>query len=76
MPLLVQPSTKQWGKADRTLLHQLIAKGSVDIEDLSTAIIDSVQKQHSGHRSQQKFWRNFKDFSASYDLELGLARAR
>ncbi len=76
MLLLVKPSTKQWGKADRALLHQLIAEGSVNIKDPSMTNIDSIQKQHFGHCTQQNFWRNFKDFTAAYELKLGLAGAR
>jgi hypothetical protein len=37
--------------------------------------IDSVQKKHFAHRTQQNFWHNFKDFAAAYNFELGLARA-
>ncbi len=72
MPPLFKPTTKQWGEADRAF-HQLIAEGRVDIEDLSMENIGSVQKQHFAFHTQQYFQRNFKDFTAAYNLELGVA---
>jgi hypothetical protein len=74
--LLIKPTTKQWGKADRALLHQLVAEGRVDIKDLSTENINSVQKKHFAHCTQQNFRRNFKDFATTNNLNLGLAGVR
>ncbi len=42
MPSSSDPTTKQWSKADKGFLHQLIIVGRLDIKDLSTKNIDSV----------------------------------
>ncbi len=77
MPSLLSPTTKQWGKADKAFLHQLIVEGRADIKDLLTKNIHSVQEKHFANHTQCNFRRNdFKDFASAYDLELGLARAR
>jgi hypothetical protein len=76
MPLTSNPTTKQWGKADKAFLHQLIAKGKVNIKDLPMKNIDSIQKKHFSHCTQCNFRRNFKDFAAAFNLKLGLAGAR
>ena len=67
---------KQWGKVDKTSLHQLVVNGNVDIEDLSFENIDAVQARYFPHRQQRNFRRNFKDFAAAFDLEQALSGAR
>jgi hypothetical protein len=75
MPTLVK-TTKQWGKVDKSALHQLIVDGDVDIEDLSFENIDAVHARYFPHRQQRNFRRNFKDFASAFDLERALSGAR
>jgi hypothetical protein len=70
------PTKRNWGKADRAFLLQLIVDGEVDIEDLSYENIDAVQERWFGHRQKRNFRRNFKDYAASFDLERAVAGAR
>jgi hypothetical protein len=78
MPLLSNPTTKQWGKVDKAFLYKRIVNGYVNIEDLSLENINSVQAWYFTHHctTQRIFRCNFKYFAAAFDLELGLARAR
>jgi len=75
MPTLVK-STKQWGKVDKSALHQLIVNGDVDIEDLSFENIDAVHARYFPRRQQRNFRRNFKDFASAFDLKRALSGAR
>jgi hypothetical protein len=76
MPSLSNLTTKQWGKADKAFLHQLIVNGNAHIKDLSTENIYSIQAWYFTHCTQRNFRRNFKDFAAAFNLKLGLAGAR
>jgi len=75
MPTLTK-TTKQWGKVDKSYLHQLIVDGKVDIEDLSFENIDDVNALYFPHRQRRNFRRNFKDFASSFDLDQALSGAR
>ena len=75
MPTLAK-TAKQWGKVDKSFLHQLIVDGEVDIEDLSFENIDDVHARYFPHRQQRNFRRNFKDFASSFDLDQALSGAR
>ncbi len=71
MPSLSIPMTKQWRKVDKdALYHQLIVEGKVDIKDLSSKSIDAVHSCYFPHWTNCNFWHNFKDFAATFDLEL------
>jgi hypothetical protein len=69
-PKAATTKTKKWGwgQSDRDLLADLIQAGLIDIEDLSLENIDAVRQEHFRHRSIKNFRRNFKDFSAAFDL--------
>ncbi len=69
-------TTKQWGKVNKSYLHQLIVDGKVDIEDLSFENIDDVNALYFPHRQRRNFRCNFKDFASSFDLDQELSGAR
>jgi hypothetical protein len=69
-------TTKQLGKVDKAALHKFVVDGYVNIKDLPMENIDSSQAQYFSECTQHNFRPNFKDFTAAFDLELGLARAR
>ncbi len=71
-----QLSTKKWGKVNRAALAKLVHDGDVDINDLSTAHIDAVGKEHFRHRDKKNFCHNFRDFAATFDLEAKYSGAR
>ena len=75
MPTLVK-TTKQWGKVDKSALHQLIVNGDVNIEDPSFENIDAVHARYFPHQQQRNFRRNFKDFASAFNLEQALSGAR
>ncbi len=72
----MQIPTKKWGTVDRAALVKLVHDGDVDINDLSTAHIDAVQKEHFCHRDKKNFRRNYRDFAATFDLEAEYSGAR
>jgi len=69
MPPKATTKTKKWGQSDKDNLTDLIQARLIDIEDLSLDNIDTVHQEHFRHRSVKNFHRNFKDFSAAFDLE-------
>ena len=76
MPPKATTKTKKWGQSDKDNLTDLIQAGLVDIEDLSLDNIDTVRQDHFRHRSVKNFRRNFKDFSAAFNLEAENSGAR
>ena len=76
MPPKATTKTKNWGQSDKDNLTDLIQAGLVDIEDLSLENIEAVRQEHFRHRSVKNFRRNFKDFSAAFDLEAEYSGAR
>ncbi len=46
---------KQWGKVDKSALHQLIVDGDVGIEDLSFENIDTVHARYFPHQQHRNF---------------------
>jgi hypothetical protein len=72
----MQLSTKMWGKVDGAALAKLVHSRDVDINNLSTAHIDAVRKEHFCHYNKKNFRRNFRDFAATFDLEAKYSRAR
>jgi hypothetical protein len=75
MPTLAK-TMKQWGKVDKSCLHQLIVDGDVDIKDLSFENIDAVHARYFPHPQQRNFRCNFKDFASAFDIEQALSGAR
>ena len=49
-------------------LYDLIQTGQVEIGDLSLQNIEAVRQEHFRHRDI-RFFRNYKDFFAAFDLE-------
>jgi hypothetical protein len=76
MPSLSNSTSKQWGKVDKAFLPKLLVDGNINIKGLSTENINSVHAEYFTHRTQCKFWRNFKNFAAAHNLKLGLAGER
>ena len=72
----MQIPTKKWGNVDRAALAKLVHNGDMDINDLSTAHIDAVQKEYFCHPDKKNFHRNYRDFAATFDLEAEYSRAR
>jgi hypothetical protein len=75
MPTLGR-TTKQWGKVDKSSLHQLIVNGDVDIKDLYIENIDAVHARYFPQWQQYNLRRNFKDFASVFDHEQALPGAR
>ena len=61
MPTLAK-TTKQWGKVDKSFLHQLIVDGEVDIEDLSFENIDDVHARLLPPPPAAQFSMQFQGF--------------
>jgi hypothetical protein len=76
MPPKAATKTKKWGRADKDRLYDLIQAGLVDIEDLSLNNINTVRQEHFCHRTVKNFCRNYKDFSAAFNLEAEYSGAR
>ena len=76
MPPKATSKAKKWGEPDKDHLYDLIQTGQVDIGDLSLENIEAVRQEHFRHRSVKNFRRNFKDFSAAFDLEAEYRGAR
>ena len=76
MPPEATTKTKNWGQADRDLLADLTNRQLIDITDTSYPNIDQVRDLHFWHRDKKNFRRNFRDYSAVWDLEIEYSRAR
>ena len=76
MPPKETTKTKKWRKADRDLLADLTNKQLTDITDTSPQNIDQVRDLHFQHRDKKNFRRNFRDYSAAWDLEIEYSGAR
>jgi hypothetical protein len=48
----------------------------IDITDTSHQNIDQVRDLHFWHRDKKNFRRNFRDYSAAWDLEIEYSGAR
>jgi hypothetical protein len=75
IPPKATTKTKKWGQSDKDNLTDLIQAGLIDIEDLSLDNIVTVCQEHFRHRSVKNFCRNFKDFSAAFDLKAECSSA-
>ena len=76
MPPKATTKTKKWGQADRDLLADLTNRQLIDITDTSLQNIEQVRDLHFRHRDKKNFRRNFRDYSAAWDLEIEYSGAR
>ncbi len=76
MPPKATTKTKKWGQADRDLLANLTNRQLIDITDTSLQNIEQVRELHFRHRDKKNFRRNFRDYSAAWDLEIEYSGAR
>ncbi len=63
-------ATKNWGQADKDLLANLINTQQIDITNTTLENIEQVRNLHFRHRKSKNFRRNFRDYSAAWDLEI------
>ncbi len=76
MPPKAATKTKKWGQADKDLLVDLTNRQLIDITDTSYPNIDQVRDLHFRHRDKRNFRRNFRDYSAAWDLKIEYSGAR
>jgi hypothetical protein len=69
-------ATKNWGQADKDLLADLTNRQLIYITDTSYQNIEQVRDLHFRHRDKKNFCRNFRDYSAAWDLEIEHSGAR
>jgi uncharacterized protein (DUF2461 family) len=76
MPPKATTKTKKWGQANRDLLANLTNRQLIDIIDTTYPNIDQVRDLHFRHRDKKNFHRNFRDYSAAWDLEVEYSEVR
>jgi hypothetical protein len=76
MPPKATTRTKKWGQADRDLLADLTNRQLVDITGTSHQNIEQVRDLHFWHRDKKNFRRNFRDYSAAWDLKIEYSGTR
>ncbi len=76
MPPKETTKTKKWGQADRDLLANLTNWQLIDITDTTYPNIDQVRDLHFRHRDKRNSRRNFREYSAAWDLEIEYSGAR
>ena len=76
MPPKEAKSTKNWGQADRDLLEDLTNRQLIDITDTTYQNIDQVRDLHFRHRDKKNFRKNFRNYSAAWDLKIKYGGAR
>ena len=76
MPPKATTKTKNWGQADKDLLADLVNRQLIDITDTTPQNIEQVRDLHFRHRDKKNFRRNFRDYSAAWDLEIEYSGAR
>jgi hypothetical protein len=76
MPPKETTKTKKWGQADRDLLADLTNRQLIDIINTTYLNIDQVRDLHFWHRDKRNFRRNFREYSAAWDLEMVYSGAR
>jgi hypothetical protein len=69
MPPEPKAKAKQWEKADKKYLFDLVRIGDIDITNTLYKIIEDVQKTFFDHRDVKNFRRNFCNFVASLGLK-------
>jgi len=70
------PSNKYWGKVDKAALASLVEEGDINISDTSLEYTASVHSDYFSHHDLRNFRRNYRVFSAAFDLEAEYAGAR
>ncbi len=68
--------TKNWGKVNRAALARLVHNGDMDINDLSYKNINAVGSEHVCHHDKKNFCHNFRDFSATFNLQAEYSGAK
>ena len=68
--------TKQWGKANKAALANLICDDVNISKTDDTDYIDKVREEYFSHRERRNFHRNFLDFSAAWVMEESHNRER
>jgi len=76
MPPKESTKSKKWGQADKDLKADLIFNQLIDITDTTLNSIGQVRQAHFGHPKPDNFRRNFRDYLAHWDLEVGYGGAR
>jgi hypothetical protein len=76
MPPKEAKTTKNWGQADRDLLADLTNRQLIDITDTTYQNIKQVRDLHFRHRDKKNFRKNFRNYSAAWDLEIKYSVAR
>jgi outer membrane cobalamin receptor len=68
--------TEKWGQANRDLLEDLTNRQLIDITDTTYQNIEQVRDLHFRHRDKKNFRKNFRNYSAAWDLEIEYSGAR
>jgi hypothetical protein len=63
-------SSKNWWQVDRDLLADLTKRQLINITDTTHQNIEQVRDLHFWHRDKRKFRRNFRGYSAVWDLKI------
>ena len=70
MPPKETTKTKMWGQADKDLLADLTIRQLINFTDTTPQNIEQVRELHFRHHDKNNFRRNFRDYSAAWDLEI------
>jgi hypothetical protein len=70
------PSNKYWGKVDKVALASLVEDGDINISDISLEYTASVHSDYFRYHDLHNFRRNYRVFSAAFDLKAEYAGAR
>ena len=76
MPPKETTKTKKWGQARRNRLADLTNRQLIDITNTTYPNIDQSRDFHFWHRDKKNFSRNFRKYSAAWDLEIEYSDAR
>jgi hypothetical protein len=70
------PPNKYWGKVDKVALASLVEDGDINISNTSLEYTTFVHSDYFSHHDLRNFRRNYRVFSAAFDLEAEYAGAR
>ena len=76
MPPSATTRIKKWEQADRDLLANLTNRQLIDITDTTYQNIEQVRYLRFRHRDKKNFRKNFRNYSAAWDLEIEYSGAR
>jgi hypothetical protein len=76
MPPSATTRIKKWEQADRDLLANLTNRQLIDITDTTYQNIEQVGDLHFRHHDKKNFRKNFRNYSAAWDLEIESSGAR